>query len=598
MQSAAFLLSPSIPPRLSHRTTTLTHNPISTPPHSRSVDFAASINGLSGFSLRQFPLTQSHIYTHSTHHIYPHSTHRHTQTHNGHTHIRNPSQTKPPPLSLFLSHGNEDSKLPSTTSANGGAASSVRATGGEAGAASLLASKIARKLEKTSPENRDDIATAKDWKEILKESGWGGKEGEREGEEDRDDAANIFRIDSDFALYVAESVRFYVFPPVRKNTGDHKAVPRRLRWAVAVSRSKEPSNFTVKTTVSQSTDGRLNPLPSVQLYSHPRLANMEGLTRGSIMANPNVLINLQFSVMEVLRWFRRAVGRHLVVRRYQIAVLELLAQSTYEGNTINWSKHLNESMGCQLLEVHPPRVLDLFEDTEYASQAALWGIEGLPDLGEIYPLGGSADRLGLVDPQTAAAREFLYFKLYGKQCVIPVAIMTSSAKNNHERITSLCERLGGFGRGRSLFQFFEHSLLPAVGAEDGQWLVTRQFMPVCKPGGHGVIWKLACDKGIFQWFYNHGRKGATVRQVSNVLAATDLTLLALAGIGFASCKRILGATEGKCLVEKKNLDGMWAYGLSCIEYTEFDKFGISEGPLSSHRHSLTLSVLSSQKDDL
>lgn len=61
--------------------------------------------------------------------------------------------------------------------------------------------------------------------------------------------------------------------------------------------------------------------------------------------------------------------------RYQIAVLELLAQSTCEGHTGNWSKHLNESMGCQLLEIHPPRVLDLSEDTEYASQAALWGIE-------------------------------------------------------------------------------------------------------------------------------------------------------------------------------------------------------------------------------
>lgn len=26
--------------------------------------------------------------------------------------------------------------------------------------------------------------------------------------------------------------------------------------------------------------------------------------------------------------------------------------------------------------------------------------QGLPDLGEIYPLGGSADRLGLVHPET------------------------------------------------------------------------------------------------------------------------------------------------------------------------------------------------------
>ncbi|KAI8535162.1 hypothetical protein RHMOL_Rhmol10G0152900 [Rhododendron molle] len=58
IQSTAFLLFLSIPPRLSHRTTTLTLNPISTPPHSRSLDFAASINGLSGSSLRQFPLTR------------------------------------------------------------------------------------------------------------------------------------------------------------------------------------------------------------------------------------------------------------------------------------------------------------------------------------------------------------------------------------------------------------------------------------------------------------------------------------------------------------------------------------------------------------
>lgn len=112
-------------------------------------------------------------------------------------------------------------------------------------------------------------------------------------------------------------------------------------------------------------------------------------------------------------------------------------------------------------------------------------------------------------------------------------------------------------------------LVPSISAEDGQWVVAKPFTPVCKPGGHGVIWKLAYDKGIFKWFYDHGRKGAIVRQVrlainsifnafksiiyrqlqfyswearlwtllrlwcpcSNVVAATDVTLLALAGIG-------------------------------------------------------------------
>ncbi|KAM7275795.1 hypothetical protein ACFE04_017661 [Oxalis oulophora] len=292
---------------------------------------------------------------------------------------------------------------------------------------------------------------------------------------------------------------------------------------------------------------------------------------------------------------------------YQITVLELLAESTLVKHTS--PKHISENLSRQLLEIHTPKGLDLSQNTEYASQVALWGIEGLPDLGEIYPLGGSADRLGLVDPDTGEclpaamlpycgrtlleglirdlqAREYLYYKLYGKQCITPVAIMTSSAKKNHQHITSLCERLGWFGRGRSSFQLFEQPLVPAVSAEDGQWLVSKPFTPVCKPGGHGAIWKLAYDKGIFQWFYKHGRKGATVRQISNVVAATDLTLLALAGIGLRYNKNP-GATEGvNVLIEKKDMDGKCAYGLSCIEYTEFDKFGITSGPLSANSNVL------------
>ncbi|KAD5962118.1 hypothetical protein E3N88_13591 [Mikania micrantha] len=294
---------------------------------------------------------------------------------------------------------------------------------------------------------------------------------------------------------------------------------------------------------------------------------------------------------------------------YQLTVLEILSQSAHEEKNTNFQNIDNtNSMGLQFVKIHPPSVLDLSLDTEYAAQAALWGIEGLPRLGEIYPLGGSADRLGLVDSVTGEclpaamlpycghtlleglirdlqAREFLYFKLFGEQCITPVAIMTSSAKNNHEHITLLCERFKWFGRGRSSFRLFEQPLVPAVNAEDGQWLAKGQFLPVCKPGGHGVIWKLAYEKGIFQWFRDHRREGATVRQVSNVVAATDVTLLAMAGIGlhegkklgFASCKRNLGATEGiNVLIEKGKPDGTWTYGLSCIEYTEFDKFGIDD----------------------
>lgn len=160
---------------------------------------------------------------------------------------------------------------------------------------------------------------------------------------------------------------------------------------------------------------------------------------------------------------------------------------------------------------------------------------GIRDLGEIYPLGGAGDRLGLVDSITGEclpaamlpycgrtlleglirdlqAREFLHFKVFGEQCITPVAIMTSSVKNNHEHIFALCEKHGWFGRGKEKFQLFEQPMVPVVAAEDGQWLINEPLSLVCKPGGHGAIWKLAHDKGIFQWFYSHGRKGATVRQ--------------------------------------------------------------------------------------
>lgn len=68
---------------------------------------------------------------------------------------------------------------------------------------------------------------------------------------------------------------------------------------------------------------------------------------------------------------------------------------------------------------------------------------------------------------------------------------------------------------------------------------------------------------------------------------TNCQMLILQKLGFASCRRNSGATEGiNVLVEKKNGDGKWAYGLSCIEYTEFDKFGITDGPLSQYRYYL------------
>ncbi|PWZ09679.1 UTP--glucose-1-phosphate uridylyltransferase 3, chloroplastic [Zea mays] len=289
---------------------------------------------------------------------------------------------------------------------------------------------------------------------------------------------------------------------------------------------------------------------------------------------------------------------------YQIMVLELLSAS---------KDRMHRPSKDKFVDFHVPSGLNLLKDKEYASQAALWGIEGLPELGEIYPIGGAGDRLGLVDSDTGEslpaallpycgrslleglirdlqAREFLHFKIFGGQCITPVAIMTSSVKDNHEHIIAICERLDWFGRGRDNFRLFEQPLVPVVNAKDGKWLISKSLFPVGKPGGHGAIWKLAYDRGVLQWLQNCGRKGATVRQVSNVVAATDLTMMALAGIGlrcnkklgFASCERRPGATEGvNVLIEKQNLEGLWSYGITCIEYTEFEKYGIPEPTLTN-----------------
>ena len=61
--------------------------------------------------------------------------------------------------------------------------------------------------------------------------------------------------------------------------------------------------------------------------------------------------------------------------RYQLTVLELLAEARAERQTTKRSKQMHEVMDCEVLEIHSPNGLDLSQNTEYALEAALWGIE-------------------------------------------------------------------------------------------------------------------------------------------------------------------------------------------------------------------------------
>jgi len=65
----------------------------------------------------------------------------------------------------------------------------------------------------------------------------------------------------------------------------------------------------------------------------------------------------------------------LILCRYQITVLELIVQKSFERQNIKWSHQIHEVKECQIFGINAPNGHNLSEDTEYASQAALWGIE-------------------------------------------------------------------------------------------------------------------------------------------------------------------------------------------------------------------------------
>ena len=70
-------------------------------------------------------------------------------------------------------------------------------------------------------------------------------------------------------------------------------------------------------------------------------------------------------------------------------------------------------------------------------------------------------------------------------------------------------------------------MVPVVSAEDGQWLLPKLLSPMMKPGGHGAIWKLMLDRGVFEYFSQRRRKAAIVRQIRCCSAALPLFLQCL-----------------------------------------------------------------------
>ncbi len=316
---------------------------------------------------------------------------------------------------------------------------------------------------------------------------------------------------------------------------------------------------------------------------------LEGL---KIQEDEEQLTSLLFSLLPVEAFYRDIGG----IVGYQAMLLRFLIEK--------------ESGGLQMRGVyHQPVGIDLVEETEAVAKAIATGIQTLPMMAEIYPVGGAADRLRLCDPDTLAplpaarlqfcgrtlleglirdlqAREYLYYRLFGEQLITPVAMMTSQEKDNHAQIVSLCEENGWFGRPRSSFAFFCQPTVPTIDSE-GNWCLMGPCLPLMKPGGHGVIWKVAKDQGIFKWFQELKRRKMLVRQINNPIAGCDYGLVAFTGLGcggdkafgFASCFRQVGSAEGVNVTIASQRGDATGYCLTNIEYCDFKKFGIEDEPM-------------------
>lgn len=251
---------------------------------------------------------------------------------------------------------------------------------------------------------------------------------------------------------------------------------------------------------------------------------------------------------------------------------------------------------------------DISKDTPFVRKAIRKSLEKMSLLAEIYPVGGAGDRLNLLDEKTGEglpsaelrfngrtlleglvrdlqAREYLHYRLFNQQICVPIAMMTSDEKNNHYHILEICKKYQWFGRPQESFEFFKQPLVPVL-TEQGNWAFTEPFNLLFKPGGHGVLWKLAIDSGIIDNFLKKGCQKALVRQINNPIAGTDNGLLAFSGcgilndqlFGFASCPRLLNTAEGVNVLIEREIGEQHEYWISNIEYPDFIKKHIKDEP--------------------
>jgi UDP-N-acetylglucosamine pyrophosphorylase len=232
-----------------------------------------------------------------------------------------------------------------------------------------------------------------------------------------------------------------------------------------------------------------------------------------------------------------------------------------------------------------------FDIEKKEHQALMEGLQALPYLILMYPIGGLASRLDFKHPsgQTAPAAllpfmgrslleglirdvqalEMVYERFFAQKIVMPIAMMTSD--ENEQVILDLLEQMHYFGRPKDLFWLFKQPSVPVVD-EQGSWVFASDLSLMMQPGGHGAIWQAAKQQGVLQNMHKLGKKYLLVRQINNPIAGMDHALLSLIGLGcrenkafgFLSCERDHTAAEGALAL----IHDQQGYKISNLEYTQ------------------------------
>lgn len=271
------------------------------------------------------------------------------------------------------------------------------------------------------------------------------------------------------------------------------------------------------------------------------------------------------------------------------------------GGILGYHLAILKKLAAKEIKTHKyrlPPTYDIRDDQNFKRRSIKAGIESLNGLAEIYVVGGAADRLELRDPVTnqplpaallpylgntlfeglirdLQAREYLYYKLIGRQTETPLVVMTSESNSNHNLLEDFFKLKAWFGRDPASIKIATQPLVPLISTE-GNWCVEKEFVPYLRPGGHGALWKIALDEGVFEWLIRQGKKYTLIRQINNPSAGLDGTLLALGGIGhgmkktfgFAACERLPGTAEGVDVLVPHKEDSLVRYSITNVEYTD------------------------------